>query len=113
MRIYIFLSETWGENIKQQGGKRPGGISGRQVNTAYAAGWGSRTTNGANGWSARGGYAEEVPFGNNPLEGYTPFTTYLYHADQSGAYGDAIRWNKTPNGLIKKVNGIALSNKSP
>jgi hypothetical protein len=102
VRIYIFLGETWGENLKGQGGKRPGGITGRQANTSYAAGWGGRTTNGANGWSARGGYSEEVPFGNNPFEGYTPFTTYLYHADQVGQYGDAILWNKTPNGLIKK-----------
>ncbi len=103
VRHYVFLGETWGENILNEGGKRPGGITGTQSNTSYAAGWGGRTTNGANGWSARGGYIRQVPYDYNPLEGYTAFATYLYHADQVGSYGDQLNWTATtPNGLIKK-----------
>ena len=102
VRHYIFLGETWGENILNEGGKRPGGITGTQSAYPYAAGWGGRTTNGANGWSARGGYVRQVAYGHNPLEGYTALSTYLYHADQIGGYGDQMNWAITPNGLIKK-----------
>ncbi len=102
VRHYIFLGDTWGENIHNEGGKRPGGISGTQSGSLYPGGWGGRTTNGANGWSARGGYVRQVAYGHNPLEGYTALTTYLYHADQIGGYGDQMNWTITPNGLIKK-----------
>lgn len=102
VRIYLYLGETWGENILNESGKRPGGISGTQSDYSYAAGWGGRTTNGANGWSTRGGYFRQVPYGNNPLEGYTPLASYIYHADQTGGYGDSVSWDISPNGLIKK-----------
>ena len=102
VRVYIFLGETWGENILNESGKRPGGITGTQHTTGYAAGWGGRTTNGSNGWSARGGYNAQIPYGNNPLEGHTMLNTYLYHADQDSGYGDNIPWNLSPNGAIDK-----------
>ena len=103
VRYYLFLGDTWGENVNNEAGKLPGGITGRQQNTPYPGGWGGRTTNGANGWSARGGYQPIVPAGNNPLEGYTPIATYLYHVDQSGQYGDILSWlDRSPNGLLKR-----------
>ena len=55
-----------------------------------------------------GGYTPIVPDGHNPLAGYTPLNTYLYHADQSGAYGDGLNWGKTANGLIKKGRWYAI-----
>lgn len=102
VRVYMFLGATWGENLISQNGKRPGGISGTYSNTAYSGGWGGRKTTGANGWSARGGYSAQVPYGYNPLEGYTSLSTYLYHADQEGEYGDLLIWDKTPNATIQK-----------
>ncbi len=93
VRLYIYLGDSWGENINNEGGKRPGGISGRQQASEYAAGWGGRSTNGSNGWSARGGYFPQVPYGYNPLEGMTMLSSYIYHADMQRAYGDSVAWD--------------------
>lgn len=102
VRLYLYLGETWGENILNESGKRPGGISGTYGATSYAGGWGGRTTNGTNGWSSRGGYVAQVPYGYNPLEGSTTLATYLYHADQPSGYGEQLKWGLTLNGSIKK-----------
>lgn len=102
VRIYLYLGDTWGENILNESGKRPGGISGTYSQTPYAAGWGGRTTNGSNGWSARGGYIAQVPYGYNPLQGHTTLATYLYHADQPGGYGEQLNWDLKLNGSLEK-----------
>jgi hypothetical protein len=108
VRVYVFLGETWGENILNEGGKRPGGISGRQSAQAYAAGWGGRRTDGSNGWSSRGGYFHQVPYDYNPLEGHTMVSNYIYHADMDGAYGDNLPWAISPNGLLAKGRWYCL-----
>jgi hypothetical protein len=102
VRVYLYLGETWGENTLNESGKRPGGISGTYGATSYAGGWGGRRTNGTNGWSARGGYVAQVPYGYNPLQGSTTLATYLYHADQPTGYGEQLKWGLTLNGSIKK-----------
>jgi len=108
VRLYIYLGDTWGENINNEAGKRPGGISGRQQASEYAAGWGGRRTDGTNGWSARGGYFPQVPYGYNPLEGFTMLSSYIYHADMQGSYGDGLPWAISPNGLLQKGRWYSL-----
>ena len=108
VRLYLYLGETWGENILNESGKRPGGISGTYSATNYAAGWGGRRTNGTNGWSARGGYVAQVPYGYNPLQGSTTLATYLYHADQPTGYGEQLKWGLSLNGSIKKSRWYSI-----
>ncbi|MDO3385658.1 disaggregatase related repeat-containing protein [Gilvimarinus sp. SDUM040013] len=108
VRVYLYFGETWGENLMDQGGKRPGGISGTYSRTPYEGGWGGRRTDGTNGWSARGGYNEIVPSIDNPLAGYTTMGTYLYWADQTSGNGTTIDWTLTPNGVLKKGRWYSL-----
>ena len=92
-RYYLRLAETW--NPKQEGGKLPG-ISG----TYGIAGWGGRTSDGYNGWSARGAFSFTVA-DNNPLAGLHPIGSYCYHADLEDRYGDIWIWNKGYRGFLE------------
>ncbi len=92
-RYYLRLADTW--NQKQEGGKLPG-ISG----TYGVAGWGGRTSDGYNGWSARGAYSFTVA-DNNPLAGLHPIGSYCYHADLEDRYGDIWIWNKGYRGFLE------------
>lgn len=84
-RYYLRLGSDWNQTV--DGGKLPG-ISG----TYDTAGWGSRRSDGSNGWSARGLFRESVPAGGNPLALHTPIGSYVYHADMSGTSGDSFIW---------------------
>lgn len=92
-RYYLRLADTW--YPKQEGGKLPG-ISG----TYGTAGWGGRTSDGYNGWSARGAFSFTVA-DNNPLTGLHPIGTYIYHADLEDRYGDIWIWNKGYRGFLE------------
>lgn len=74
-RYYLLLGKDW-----QYNGKMPGwgGTYGR-------AGWGGKPSNGKNGWSARGS-------GSSHGDKFR-LTTYCYHADMKGSYGDNWYWN--------------------
>jgi len=85
-RYYLRLASDWNQTIG--GGKMPG-ISG----TYGVAGWGGRKVNGRDGWSARGSFGRTIPAGN-PLGGLHPISTYAYHADMAGTYGDVWVWDK-------------------
>ncbi|MEM9069287.1 MAG: polysaccharide lyase [Myxococcota bacterium] len=85
-RYYLRLGDDWNQSI--QGGKLPG-IAG----TYNTAGWGGRRSDGTNGWSARGLFIETIPAdANNPLAGFTPVGSYVYHADMEGTFGDNYVW---------------------
>jgi hypothetical protein len=90
MRYYVRLGSDWSPQVA--GGKLPG-LAGTYYGTAHAGGWGGRTSNGRNGWSARGLFDTIVP-GPSALAGRTPVGTYLYHAGQRGTYGDIEIWNQ-------------------
>jgi len=85
-RYYLRFADDWNQTV--DGGKMPG-IAG----TYGIAGWGGRPSDGTDGWSARGSYKLTIPDGN-PLGGYTPLGSYVYHADMAGQYGDGFIWNQ-------------------
>jgi len=69
----------------------PTGVSGCEDKAGQPArgGWGGRTTNGCNGFSARGEW--RVSGNNNVDQG-----TYLYHMDQPGVYGEGLYTGASP-----------------
>jgi hypothetical protein len=91
MRYYLRFGENWKPNDI---GKLPG-IVGTYGNTPYEGGWGGRTSDGENGWSARGLFGYQIE-GNNPHEGKYPIGNYIYHADQAGSYGDGVVFQSEP-----------------
>lgn len=85
---------------------------------AYA-GNGGATSNGKNGWSARGGFAaEECDSGgkcspnrtDNPLiaSGYRGLHYYAYWADQPDATGSDLDWRNGLLGVIPKNKWVAI-----
>ena len=92
-RYYLRLAESWYPEF--EGGKLPG-IGG----TYGVAGWGGRTSDGYNGWSARGAFSFTV-VDNNPLAGLHPIGSYVYHADLEDRYGDIWIWNKGYRGFLQ------------
>ncbi len=102
-RYYLRFGESW-DTI--EGGKLPG-IAGTYEGTDHAGGWGGRTSNGTNGWSARGHF-KTVLRENNPHTGKVPVGTYLYHADMPGYYGDSLIWNGDEAGAFEKNRWYAI-----
>lgn len=96
-RYYIRLGDTWKTNDT---GKLPG-IAGTYAGTPHEGGWGGRSSNGTNGWSARGMFTLELQ-GNNPFSGQVPIGNYIYHKNQSNAYGDHIIYDGKRPGVIEK-----------
>ena len=85
-RYYLRLADDWDP---ERGGKLPG-IGG----TYGRAGWGGRSSNGRNGWSARGQF-------KGRKDGKTPIGYYCYHADMRGRYGSAWIWEKDKLGYLE------------
>lgn len=96
-RYYLRLGSNW---QTLENGKLPG-IAGTYVNSDSAGGWGGRTSNGKNGWSARGLF-KTVLKDNNTFSGQVPLGNYLYHADQIGAYGDMTVYDGVQPGMLKR-----------
>jgi hypothetical protein len=92
-RYYLRLGNDW--NQTRDVGKLPG-ISG----TYRVAGWGGRTSDGTNGWSARGYFPHSIPK-DNPLGGLHPVGSYFYHADMQTKYGDPYVWNHSYGGFLE------------
>jgi hypothetical protein len=92
-RYYLRLGSDW--NQTRDVGKLPG-ISG----TYRVAGWGGRTSDGTNGWSARGYFPHSIPK-DNPLGGLHPIGSYFYHADMKSKYGDPYVWNQSYGGFLE------------
>lgn len=94
LRYYLRLGGDWDpSNV----GKLPG-----LAGTYGRGGWGGRTTDGYNGWSARGAFyahdAADSVFGQRRGIG-----NYLYHVDaKRGGYGEMGGWERGPTGLLEK-----------
>lgn len=94
MRYYLRLGGDWDPSDV---GKLPG-----LAGTYGKGGWGGRTTDGFNGWSARGGFFTTPPR-DETLSRYRGSGLYLYHVDaSSGGYGDLVGWNLGPTGMLEK-----------
>lgn len=139
--LYIRTYARLGNNFDSGAGKFPFGFDGRydpvtfqplpngkqlstnpvtgrawkRPNTPTPGGWGGRTSNGTNGWSARGGYIADVcgsnaaddctkPRDPNPLtlSGFRSLHTYAYSADQVSTFGDLLEWHNGLAGIIPK-----------
>ncbi len=92
-RYYLRFDQSW-ETV--EGGKLPG-LSG----TYNTAGWGGRTSNGFNGWSARGAYRNILDI-IHPLQQKIPVGNYVYHAGQTNKYGDNLIWSDNALGYLEK-----------
>lgn len=92
-RYYLRFADDWNPTL--DGGKLPG-IAG----TYNRAGWGGRSSNGKNGWSARGSFGRIVSNSKNPYFGATPVGSYVYSAGGGGKYGDIWTWSKNSLGTF-------------
>ena len=102
-RYYIRLGDGW-DTV--EGGKLPG-IAGTYEGTDYAGGWGGRTSNGTNGWSARGIYRNVIQH-SNPLAGKVPIGNYLYHANMEDFYGDVVYWDGEHKNALERNRWYAI-----
>lgn len=92
-RYYLRLGDSWDQIVS--GGKLPG-----FAGTYNRGGWGGRKADGFNGWSGRGAFLKSLSLpGSN--ERLTPLGSYVYHAGQSGFYGDRWAWNKSQAALLE------------
>lgn len=94
MRYYLRFGGDWDPSDV---GKLPG-----LAGTYRRAGWGGRTSDGFNGWSARGGFyshdADDTVVAQRRGVGI-----YLYHPDaRRGGYGELEGWERGPTGLLEK-----------
>lgn len=85
-RYYLRFADDWDP---QKGGKLPG-FGG----TYERGGWGGRTSDGKNGWSARGQF-------NGVKDGKTPTGFYGYLGGMTRKYGDAWIWTRDGLGLLE------------
>lgn len=142
--IYMRVYARIGSNFDSEAGKFPFGFDGTYLQRAYlnyngqslatnpvtgrkwirpdapaSAGNGGATSNGKNGWSARGGFtAEECDTGgncatsstSNPLiaSGYRGLHYYAYWADQPDAKGSDFNWRNGLLGIIPKNKWVAI-----
>ena len=89
-RYYLRFDDSW--NVIKGGGKLPG-PAGRY----NRGGWGGRTSDGTNGWSAR------MKFGRSWFDSdHIDVGYYTYHANMSGKYGDIMHWSKDNRGTLQK-----------
>ena len=89
-RYYLRFDDNW-KTIKG-GGKLPG-PAGRYGK----GGWGGRTSNGRNGWSARMKFNRSWAGEDHVDLGY-----YSYYADMPKKYGDNMPWNIESRGTLQK-----------
>lgn len=92
-RYYLRFGENWDPLLA---GKLPG-VAG----TYGKAGWGTRKSNGFNGWSARGLFRKTVRE-NDSTPGKIPIGSYVYHANQPKWSGENFIWNKHMAGFLNK-----------
>lgn len=98
-RYYLRFADDW--NPDKDGGKLPG-IAG----TYGRGGWGMRRSDGYNGWSARGSFAQRP--GNVPsMAQLTAIGSYAYHMG-SDASGDVWPWSEGPSGLLQNNRWYAV-----
>lgn len=82
----LYLADNWFSD--RQGGKFPG-----LAGTYQQAGWGGRSADGSNGWSARGQFGDTI-VSNDTLNNTTPIGFYAYYPANGQRYGAAFYWDK-------------------
>lgn len=92
-RYYVYFDPEVSNATKCDGGKLPG-MANPYPNGNSGDG---RLVNGGHmGWSLRGGYGINCP--GEPNHPLVNVTTYAYHADMRGEYGDHWRWGSVKTG---------------
>ncbi|PCI07990.1 MAG: hypothetical protein COB77_03405 [Gammaproteobacteria bacterium] len=95
-RYYLRFDESW--STSRGSGKLPG-PAGRY----HKGGWGGRTSDGTNGWSARMLYTKSW-FGPDYIDiGY-----YTYHANMPKKYGEKMLWHIDHRGSLQKNRWYAI-----
>ncbi|MDX3772879.1 hypothetical protein QE250_01980 [Chromatiaceae bacterium AAb-1] len=87
----LYLGDNWFS--ARQGGKLPG-----LAGTYNKAGWGGRSADGNNGWSARGLFGDTI-VSNDRLNNSTPAGFYAYYPDNGQQHGANLFWDKIASKL--------------
>ncbi|WP_409449952.1 polysaccharide lyase [Aromatoleum sp.] len=93
-RYYLRFGDNW--NPAKDGGKLPG-FSG----TYGRGGWGTRKSDGVNGWSARGAFYVQ-PDQASAYSQLRGVGSYVYYAGMEEQSGAAWGWGLGPTGLLEK-----------
>jgi hypothetical protein len=93
-RYHLRLSDNW--NPVVDGGKMPG-----FAGTYGVAGWGSRRSDGTNGWSARGAFMRHDEQGT-PASPWRAIGSYAYTASNMSNSGQTWGWNLGPTGRLTR-----------
>lgn len=97
-RYYLRFANAF--KLPRGGGKLPG-----PAGTYGRAGWGGRSADGANGWSARM-YFHPSGDPERPIQ----LSNYVYHVEVNGPYGDVIEWDASAAGRIKPGKWYRIDN---
>jgi hypothetical protein len=97
-RYYLKYGPEFRDATRCDGGKHPG-LSG----DTRIAGNGGSATDGTNGWSLRGGYILNCDK-NNPIYPRVILSTYAYHADLGGDYGEHLAWTGKGDAGLQELN---------
>ncbi|MDX1538460.1 polysaccharide lyase [Arsukibacterium sp.] len=88
----LYLADNW---LATKGGGKFPGLAG----TYNKAGWGGRSADGSNGWSARGQFGDTIK-SDDKFNNSTPLGFYAYYPDNGQNHGAAMYWD-TGNNPIK------------
>ncbi|WP_290610853.1 polysaccharide lyase [Arsukibacterium sp. UBA3155] len=88
----LYLTDNW---LATKGGGKFPGLAG----TYNKAGWGGRSADGSNGWSARGQFADTIN-SDDKFDNSTPLGFYAYYPDNGQNHGATLFWDSSDN-LIK------------
>lgn len=94
LSYFLRFGSDWNNS---QNGKLPG-FGG----TYGIGGWGGTPSDGTNGWSARGKFGE--PCSNGKVH----ISSYVYHADMVGQYGEGIKWTDGCTSGLNKNQWYAI-----
>ncbi len=139
--LYMRAYARMGTDFDSMGGKFPFGFDGTYLPITYLnigsqnlatnpvtgrvwtrsdapeyAGNGGATSNGRNGWSARGGFIAEPCGGGCPTvethpltnAGYRKLHYYTYHRDQPDAKGEDMNWSSGALGIVQKERWFSI-----
>ncbi|MBV2127704.1 polysaccharide lyase [Arsukibacterium indicum] len=83
----LFLADNW---LATKGGGKFPGLAG----TYNTAGWGGRSADGTNGWSARGQFGDTI-VSTDKYDKSTPLGFYAYYPDNGQNHGAAMYWDSS------------------
>jgi hypothetical protein len=85
----LYLADNW---LATKGGGKFPGLAG----TYNRAGWGGRSADGTNGWSARGQFGDTIE-SDDKFNNSTPLGFYVYYPDNGQNHGSKMFWNFSNN----------------